>query len=624
MPGDKHGKASGEAPMPKKSGTKQTRPAAGKGKLRIGDMWNAITIIASSQSNPLKAIAEFVENSIDARAKRITIIRGREKNQPYLRIVDDGQGIPCDDEGRPDFKYVATHICDSIKRRMKAEGATGLQGEFGIGLLSFWTVGEELALTSSGRDGKTWEMRMARGEQGYTIRERRILIPREGTELSITPLLPGLRQLNGEKIQWYLASELRDRIRSTGVEIEIVDRTARKQFTVEPRQFTGRLLHRLPPAASAEGEIYLELYLCNHDPRNKVELHRSGTRVLTTITELDHFDRDPWNSGYLQGIIDIPFLKLTPGTRAGVIRDETYSAGCAALEAVETELARIVGEQREAEEQRASRRILKTIQKALREALLALPPEEYDWFDIHGRAGKGGSGRPKVLDGEDGGEGSDGSAAEPSAVSESGTAQKPFFEFAGPLHSVRAVPASCVMPVNSERQFRAAPRDASRRTVDRDLAFRWRILEGDGLIIDEQAECTTFVAPPEPGLVRLQVTTTQDQYSCSGESLVTVTDSLIPSVKGGAENRHGMPGYTYHRAPGELWRSKYDSDKNLVVINNGHRDFVFASRQKARKLRYICRLFAKELVCRNFPGIPHDQLLERMVELTLYTEENLR
>ena len=43
-----------------------------RGKLKIGDDWNAIRIIALSQSNPLKAIAEFVENSIDAHAKSIT------------------------------------------------------------------------------------------------------------------------------------------------------------------------------------------------------------------------------------------------------------------------------------------------------------------------------------------------------------------------------------------------------------------------------------------------------------------------------------------------------------------------------------------------------------------------
>lgn len=42
------------------------------------------------------------------------------------------------------------------------------------------------------------------------------------------------------------------------------------------------------------------------------------------------------------------------------------------------------------------------------------------------------------------------------------------------------------------------------------------------------------------------------------------------------------------------------------------------------KLRYICRLFAKALVLKNFVGIPPEALLERLLELTLYTEENLR
>ena len=50
------------------------------GNLRIGDHWNAITIIALSQSNPLKAVAELVENSIDARAKTIVITRRRERD----------------------------------------------------------------------------------------------------------------------------------------------------------------------------------------------------------------------------------------------------------------------------------------------------------------------------------------------------------------------------------------------------------------------------------------------------------------------------------------------------------------------------------------------------------------
>jgi hypothetical protein len=146
------------------------------GKLRIGDDWNAIRIIALSQSNPLKAIAEFVENSIDAHATTITITRGKEHNAHYLAIKDDGDGVPRDANGLPDFKYVATHICDSIKRRLKADGnGAGLQGEFGIGLLSFWTVGDNLTMTSTGADQRAYQMTMSKGDSRYEVSPRRVL-----------------------------------------------------------------------------------------------------------------------------------------------------------------------------------------------------------------------------------------------------------------------------------------------------------------------------------------------------------------------------------------------------------------------------------------------------------------
>lgn len=88
--------------------------------------------------------------------------------------------------------------------------------------------------------------------------------------------------------------------------------------------------------------------------------------------------------------------------------------------------------------------------------------------------------------------------------------------------------------------------------------------------------------------------------------------------------RKGLPGYTYRRASGEMWRSRFDADKNVNVINNGHRDFVYAGKHQNRKLRYICRLLCDELVRHNFPGLQMDEILERMIELPLHTEEHLK
>jgi Histidine kinase-, DNA gyrase B-, and HSP90-like ATPase len=297
------------------------------GKLRIGDDWNAIRIIAFSQSNPLKAIAEFVENSIDAHAKTIAITRGREHGEHYLTVKDDGDGVPRDPNGLPDFKYVATHICDSIKRRLKADSAGGgLQGEFGIGLLSFWTVGQTLMMTSSGADQRAYQMVMSKGDPRYTVNPRRVLFAEQGTELKIGPLLDGIRSLSGEKIQWYLAAELRDRIRATQVRVTVVDKLARKQYQVEPRQFEGRLLHQLPAVRSPFGEAYAELYLTEPAENCRVALTRGGTRVIEDIGTLPGLDRAPWSSRYLQGLIDVSYLNLTPGTRSGIVHDERYGA----------------------------------------------------------------------------------------------------------------------------------------------------------------------------------------------------------------------------------------------------------------------------------------------------------
>jgi hypothetical protein len=611
------------------SARKRKKKKTHAGKLRIANHWNAISIIASSQANPLKAVAEFVENSIDARAKHVVIIRGKKKGEFYLKVSDDGEGIPRDEQGLPDFRHVATHICDSLKRRLKSEGAQGIQGEFGIGLLSFWTVGQNLHITSCGADGNTYEMTMAKDSQKFTVSKKRVLIPFEGTELMIYPVLPGLRSLTGEKIQRYLASELRNRIKVSGAKIRVVDRTGRAEYIVEPRQFTGRLLHNLRPAETALGDIYLELYLSDPGVANRVGLYRRGTRVLPSIIELEYFQKEPWTDGHLQGILDAPFLNLTPGTRQGIIHDDRFNTFCKALEPLEEHLRQIIEEQRKAEEERSSRQILRKVQRALKEAFLRLPQEEYDWFDLQSRKTR------KKRDPLFSASSIVGPAREENSRErdEHGTApeldgpddgHREFFEFAGPLFSVLISPKSSVVPVDRRKKYRALCRDRSRRTVWKDLIYRWAIINGEGQLRSNDEESVVFIAPPEPCLTTLELIVRQEGKECRDEALITITDSLMDQATGSGGSRKGLPGYTYHRAPGEMWRSRFDVDKNVIVINNGHRDFVYAGKQKSRKLRYICRLFCKELVRHNFPGLQTDELLERMIELSLYTEEHLK
>ena len=49
--------------------------------------------------------------------------------------------------------------------------------------------------------------------------------------------------------------------------------------------------------------------------------------------------------------------------------------------------------------------------------------------------------------------------------------------------------------------------------------------------------------------------------------IITATESILPQ-KRSSDAREGLPGYTFQKAPGELWRSMYDKEKHIIVINN--------------------------------------------------------
>ena len=496
------------------------------------------------------------------------------------------------------------------------------RGEFGIGLLSFWTVGDTLTMVSAGVDQRAYQMSMRKGDSRYEVSQRRVLFAERGTELRISPLLEGIRNLSGEKIQWFLASELRDRLRNEQVRVIVIDNLARKQYEVEPRAYEGRLLHQLPTVRTPFGDAYAELYLAQPADSCRVALSRSGTRVVEDLATLPGLESTPWSSRYLQGLVDAPFLNLTPGTRSGVIHDERFGALLEALKPLEAAVNVVIEAQLRAEEEQASQQSMRAIQRAFREALLALPPEEYDWFVIQDRENRDGGTSKPATGGAAPQDQIPGLGVEEQAVD--GSEQLQFFDHAGPLFGVVVSPAASTVPVKERRRFRALPRDRSRRRVTQDLLFAWEIVEGEGsinLTADQEVE---FSATETPGLVRLRVVVRQREVGCSAEALVTVTDSLDLPMNSAVSNARGLPGYTFERAAGALWRSRFDAERNVIVVNNGHRDFVFATKNRALQLRYLVRLYVKELVLKNFAGVSAEQLLERTVELSLYAEEKLK
>jgi hypothetical protein len=310
-------------------------------------------------------------------------------------------------------------------------------------------------------------MKLVKNNPAYSIKDTGTLFLHNGTELLIKPILPGIKQLSCEKIQNYLASELRDRITKSGVVIKITDHTSRREYRVEPRKFKGVLLHELPEIKNPLGEIYYELYLTEPSPENNVGLYKTGTRVLPSITRIEEFSIFPWTSGYLEGIIDASFLQLTPGTRDGIIYDDAYESFFNSMETLTGALIERIEAQKNAEDDKASRTILQKITKAIREALFLLPENEYEWLNVKSYK-KSEIVKKDLQDGPLPGENPimEGyfAAGEDDRTHEG--FRENIFDIPGPLFSFVISPGSAVIKVGEIKRLKAVPRDKNGTVLD--------------------------------------------------------------------------------------------------------------------------------------------------------------
>ncbi len=567
------------------------------GTLQIGDQWNAITIIAHSQTHPLKAICELTENAIDAGAGTIRIIRRRRQGQAFLEFEDDGRGVAVDADGRPDFERIATHLCDSMKRRLDAPARRGVHGEFGIGLLSFWSLGEHLAMTSAGSDGRASELRLIRGHREYEIRPVAGLLAASGTQVVVGPLLEATRSLvTGEKIARYLSAELRDRIRRSGVQILVIDNVARKQLTVKPREFDGERLEIPRRYPTPLGDVQVEIYLRNEPGADgSIALCKDGTRVVPRVSDLLPFQTAIWSDGRLEGIVDFEPLSLAPGTRGGVVADAALEALVAIGEAIARDITTALAERDEAEAERASRHLIKQVHQAFVTALAELPAEEYLYFDI-----------PKPAAARD----------EPAKGSRRQAGL--FRGDPGPAATVTISPRHPRHRPGDDLRLSARVADADGLPVCDGISLHWRVVSGTVWLAADAAACR--LRSDQEGLATIEVVARQGDHEVRDQVEVRCLTEAAPVAPSA---RRGLPSYRLEAEPGRLWRSRYEAATNEIVINSAHRDFLASRSSAGRHRRYIGKLYAKEVVLSNFPHGSPAEALERLVELTLRTDDAL-
>jgi hypothetical protein len=618
----------------------RSRSSTSQGTLRIGDQWNAITIIAHSQTHPLKAICELTENAIDAGARTIRILRRRQQGKVFLEVHDDGRGVATDASGRPDFERIATHLCDSMKRHLDAADRRGVHGEFGIGLLSFWSLGQELRMISAGSSGTLHELHLIRGKKRYEVRPVRGRLAVEGTRVVVGPLLEATRKLvTGDKIGRYLAAELRDRIRSSGVKLQVSDRLARREIEVTPREFDGERLDVPRRLMTTLGDMQVELYIRPESgTRGGISLCKDGTRVLPDITELLPFQRPPWTDGRLEGIVDFEALSLAPGTRSGVVPDRAFAALVKAARQFEPEILTALEKREQAESDRASRQILKQVHKAFTTALSELPSEDYLFFDIPkpsprtGETTEAAAGSLMLAEVHAPTERPDPPAADPPSL----LAHDP-----GPLHTVRITPRSGRIPPGSECHLTAMARDAEGVCIRDDVHYTWTVIDGAGTIIDQadvpddnpaarpagrRGRCV--VTSDAVGVVKVEVRAVQRDPSGLGGIPTAAVDAVTVKFMELADGEaalggRGLPSYRLEAEHGQPWRSRYDPRRNEIVINSAHRDFLASRVTAAKHRRYIGKLYAKEVVLSNFPHESPAMAMERLIEVTLRTEDAL-
>lgn len=609
-----------------------------RGKLRAHDPFELIRWLALSQPDPRKALAELVQNSLDAGATTIRVTRRRERREPCLWIFDDGEGVIPEMDRPEALRYIATHIGHSRKRDLSPEQRLRLltQGQYGIGLLGFWSLGEMLEMRSAVPGQRPHRLVLHRDRPDYRIEplRGRLALDERWTEVVVVGLhREAMNVLVGRRAADYLASELRGQLLAREVDVSVEDRMARgraeKTIQVRPLRFLGERLDGIGPVpVPGHSAIRLEVYLAadGGEDGGGLAVYSSGTLVTESFEDLAALglDRAPWTDRRLVGLVDFPDFRVAPGSRRGVVLDEAAGAFAAALASVEPLLLGILEsvERRRAEE--LDRTLIRDLQRAYRDFFRQRP--RYSMLPVRsdrdaGAAADSAAEEPAGEAADIGGAAPAGepAAAEPDAVSRRSMGPVADLLPPGPPVEVRIAPAPVAVECNGARTARAEALDAAGRRAAEPIEYTWG-LEPAGLGRLEPVEGSParvrVAAGALPGNGALSVVARGDGSSARAEVEVEVVEQL---ARGRGSEGIPEPELVHH--PGASWRSRMLDGR--WQVNTGHRDYRVVADRSAVKLRYLAMLFAKEVVLRSHLDPRFEQPLEQLVEVAAYADRNI-
>jgi hypothetical protein len=212
-----------------------------------------------------------------------------------------------------------------------------------------------------------------------------------------------------------------------------------------------------------------------------------------------------------------------------------------------------------------------------------------------------------------------GAADAPGKGATAGSAEPPllFAPEPGPLATVRIAPRQARRTPGRGCRLTAVPRDADGTQVIDGLAWEWRNVAGDATLEPDGNQC--MVTSALLGLVTVEAVARQGSI----EAADRVDVKFLEQADGDGAGGRGLPSYRLEAEHGQPWRSRYDARANEIVINSAHRDFLASRSSAGRHRRYIGKLYAKEVVLTNFPHESPAAVMERLIEVTLRTEDAL-